>query len=777
MENIPIVQGRRLISNTAVELRHQFLKENGFNIEKIKKHRFDKSTIQNNIESFVGSVEIPVGIAGPLLFKHKNSEEIVYTLVGTLEGALVASMNRGAKAVSRSGGFTAAVLHQKMIRAPLFIFNNLEDALTFKHWLEPRFSSVKEITKEYSNHADLKEIQTYIAGKNVHLKFIYTTGDASGQNMTTSCTWHAMLWIAENFTKETKTEIEHFIIEGNASSDKKVSQASFINGRGIHVTAECFLEEKIINKILRTNSEDILRYFGTSLSMSKINGMSGYNINVANAIAAVFVATGQDLGSIHESATGILNIEKTETGLYLSLNLPSLVIGTVGGGTHLPEQKEALEIMGCSGTGKVERFAKIIAGFALSLEISTYAAIVSGEFAKAHEKLGRNKPVYRLLKSEINTDFIKNCLSETLRKEDIISAKISKRVLIDNGIITNITNRVSKRIIGFIPVTIQYKKENEIIKDELLLKSKAPDIEVINGLHKMAASINPELSDLIFTNSKNLEYRNIHKKEIKIYKTLYANNFKCTPKYYGQYIDAGKEIYILALEILNSKKLRHINSENNPEIWTSSEIKETIRQISYIHQFFQSEKNRTDLKEIQEFHAYKSASLYKKMIKLIIDESENEKQKSGLKSLLNDINTLKNSYNRLQTKKTIIHNDFNSRNIAVRKDGQTCIYDWELAVVNIPQRDIVEFLSFVLPENFSKELLNDYIDFHLSLYEKMLSSEELNRFKKEYVYAVKEYLITRVSFYEAAGIIMKYKFSNRVLTNSFRMLDYLKKYL
>ena len=120
--------------------------------------------------------------------------------------------------------------------------------------------------------------------------------------------------------------------------------------------------------------------------MAKQEGMIGYNINVANAIAAIFVATGQDIASVHESSLGILSVEKKEGGIQLSLKLPSLVIGSIGGGTAIPMQKEALELMGCYG--KVERLAKLIAGFALSLEISTFGAVLSGEFAKAHEKLG-----------------------------------------------------------------------------------------------------------------------------------------------------------------------------------------------------------------------------------------------------------------------------------------------------------------------------------------------------------------------------------------------------
>ena len=765
MKDIPIIPGRGLISNTAVELRQNYIENEGFSIEKIKKHRFDKNEIQNNVESFIGSVEIPIGLAGPLLFNDNSAEELVYCAAGTLEGALIASMNRGAKVISKGGGFNAVVIHQKMVRAPLFMFKNLTDTVSFRNWIENNFENIKNITKEHSNHANLIDIEPYIIGRSIHLKFIYTTGDASGQNMTTSCTWHAMLWIVQNFTDETNIKIENYIIEGNAASDKKVSQASILNGRGVHVVAECFLNEEIINKVLRTTSDDIFRYFGTSLSISKIDGMSGYNINVANTIAAIFVATGQDLGSIHESANGILNIEKTENGLYFSLNLPSLVIGSIGGGTHLPKQKEALDLMKCYGTGKIERFAKLIAGFALSLEISTYSAIVSGEFAKAHEKLGRNKPVNRLLKSEINESFIKKCISNKIFNIEEISAKISNKTIIDNGIITNITNRVSKKIIGFIPVEIKANKE----KYQILLKSKALDSEVIKGLCVMAASINTKLSDLIEEYGNTMEYSMSHLKEILIYEDLHNNSLKGTPDYFGKYINKKREIYITSIESLEYSDLKHINTENSPNSWSEKDIKNTIKSISQIHKFYSEEKNREKLSVINQFQPWKAQKLYKKLVSLVITDTENNYLKEKYNSLYDFIENSENKFNNLNIKQTIIHNDFNSRNIAIRKSGEACIYDWELAVIGIPHRDIIEFLSFVLPENFDEETFLNYIDFHYSFY----PNYKKNDWYKAYIYAIKEYLTTRVSFYEVAGILMKYEFSNRISLNSFRMLEVL----
>ena len=240
-----------------------------------------------------------------------------------------------------------------------------------------------------------------------------------------------------------------------------------------------------------------------------------------------------------------------------------MVIGTVGGGTYLPKQKEALELLGCYGNGKIERFARAISGFALALEISTYAAIVSGEFAKAHEKLGRNKPVKWLLKSDINANFIKECLVDPTLK--IESVSLSKRGLIENGILTDITKRACKKLIGFIPFNITYTKNNNKYEKQGLIKSKALDIEVIKGLHLMAASIDPQLSDLIYEHKEILEYKNCHKKEILIFEELHKQGFESIPYYYGKKIQNSRPCLFpvtFSCRLCDYRKCQHPGSQD-----------------------------------------------------------------------------------------------------------------------------------------------------------------------------------------------------------------------
>jgi len=771
IREIPIVPGRGLVTKLSTQMRLDFLESLELKSNRIASSGIDLHDIQKNIESYIGSVEIPVGMVGPLLFNDEGSQELTYCAAGTLEGALIASMNRGSKAVSQSGGFSAEVSWQRMSRAPMFLFESAKEAAAFKEFSENNFEDMKAVAEKYSNHAKLLKVSTIQLEEVVHLKFIYATGDASGQNMTTTCTWHAMLYIAEKFKNESGISPVDFVIEGNGASDKKVSLYNIVEGRGVHVTASCALTEKVINEVLRTTSKKLLRCFEPSKKLASIDGMVGYNINVANTIAAIYVATGQDLASIHESGVGILNLEEMEDGLQVLLTLPNLVIGTVGGGTHLPKQSQALEMMKCLGNGRKERFAKLIAGFAMGLEISTYAAIVSGEFAKAHEKLGRNKPVNWLLRSELTPGFIQASLNGFFKDKQIRNIYLSGDDVLENGIITSVAARISKKIIGFIPLKVEYEngnKNGEIESLNLLIKSKALDTEVIKGLHVIAASIDPILSDLLNEHRDFLEYKNCHLKELEVYAYLHEKQFEFIPFFYGKHADPKREIYFFIQEFLNYSSLKIYNSENDPALWSKENILSTIAAINSFH----LKAEAPQLPSVHEFLPWKSAALYKKLLGILINERAGHHRRPQLEALLSEVGHFQQEAESIKIRKTVIHNDFNPRNIVIRKDGSPLIYDWELSVIDFPHRDIIEFLSFVLPENFQKKELFAYLDYHYCLNAGYSKGDWI----KAYRYSLKAYIACRVSFYEVSGILIKYDFSGRVLNTSFRMLEFLNEY-
>lgn len=768
MADIKIIPGRGLVSPVSLEMRLDYLKNLNIKTDRLSNSGLDLNDIQKNIESYIGSIEIPVGILGPLLFNENKQQEVVFGTAATLEGALVMSMNRGARAISESNGFKAKVAWQKMTRAPMFLFETKEEAALFKKFAKKHFDDIKKEAENYSNHARLQKITSIRKGKVVHLRFIYTTGDASGQNMTTTCTWHAMLYLVEIFRKECGINPIDFVIEGNGSSDKKVSQYTISSGRGIRVTATCVLTEKVIQQVLRTTSDKMIRIFKASRKLARQNGMVGYNINVANAISSIFAATGQDLGCVHESSVGILAFKRVKKGLQVKLTLPNLVVGTVGGGTHIPKQSQALELMGCKGPGKVERFAKLIAGFALGLEISTSAAIVSGEFAKAHEKLGRNKPINWLLKAELTPDF----LAKTLKNSHITDIELQKTKSLQNGILTSITSKISKKLIGFVPFVATNTTNGK--KVNLLLKSKPTDNEVIIGLHMMLASINLMLSSLVKETQKYLSTKNCHLKELQAYHVLHENKFPYMPVFYGTYINKNREIYLVAQEFLNSDKLLIYNSENNPEQWKRPKIEKVIEAANNFHTIFSIPENLEKVNAANYFIPSNGVELYSAFLDTLLKETEDSYKIKKLQLLQKEIRTDRFK-NQCQLPKTIIHNDFNPRNIAIREDGTPAIYDWELIVIDYPHRDIVEFLSFVLPCDFTRDELMHYLNYHFHTAPKNLSENLTQKqWFEGYRQSLVNYIVTRVVFYEVAGILIKYEFSERILNTALRMLEFLE---
>lgn len=766
--NYPIIPGRGLVTESSTRERLEYLHTQDIHTEQMEEASIQLGLISQNIESYIGSTEIPLGLVGPLLYITGQKKEMVHTAAATLEGALVASMNRGAKAISLSGGFSATVLHQKMVRCPMFLFSTEREAAAFCEWIIAHGRELRNEAEKHSNHAKLTDITPVKIDASVHVYFEYTTGDASGQNMTTTCSWHAILLAKEQFFKETTIEPVHFVIEGNGASDKKVSMGNISRGRGIRVVASCTLDEKVIERVLRTRSEHLVLCYEASIKIARMEGMVGYSINASNAIAALFAATGQDLGSLYESSNAMLQISKSEDGLNFTLELPNLVIGTIGGGTHLPKQKEVLEMMGCCGNGKVKRFAELIAGFALALEISTFSAIVGGQFAKAHEKLGRNKPVNWLTKSEINTAFVQACLKDSKLVGEISEVQIIPEFVCENGIIINLANKVNRKLIGFVVLELNLSSTKKLI----LTKIKPLDDEVIQGLHLMASAVNPDLATLIHTHRKVLEYADCHKKELLVNERLNAISFQGMPEYYGHFMDEKREIYLMITELLDYEKMILINSENQPERWTADHIHTAIEAITEVHKHFLDNEDTPD--EVKSFEPWKATELYLKFTEIIETDYRESKwaDKTGrLKEFVLDLKATHDALVSTSTlKKTLIHNDFNARNVGIRDDGRACIYDWELAVLHFPHRDIVEFLSFTLPADFTENVFMDHLRYHTALYH----AEDEKNWKEAYLYCVKEYLLTRVSFYLTGRIVLDFAFTDHVVSNTFRMIEILE---
>ena len=344
--------------------------------------------LSGNIENFIGMSAVPTGVVGPLKVTGSAAKGSYYVPLATTEGALVASYNRGAKACTISGGVTSICITEGVQRCPLFKFKDIAELGRFIEWVFRNGDIFKDIVNRKSNHAILQDINARIEGNHLILIFEYYTGDASGQNMVTICTQSICDYIVNNCPVKPKA----WFIESNYSGDKKASSVSFSNVRGKKVCAEIELSKKVVMEILKSTPEAMVKYSQYSVLATMQSGTIGAQGHLANGLASLFIATGQDVACVSEAAVGITRMEVTDTGdLYIAVTLPNLIVGTVGGGTNFPTQQECLAIMQCEGKGTARKYAEICGALLLAGELSIVAAMSAGHFTSAHEKFGRKK--------------------------------------------------------------------------------------------------------------------------------------------------------------------------------------------------------------------------------------------------------------------------------------------------------------------------------------------------------------------------------------------------
>ena len=338
--------------------------------------------ITGNIENQVGWTKIPLGQAGPLLVNGKN-----YDLpLATTEGALVASVNRGCKATRLSGGIKTLVENFGATRGPVFKVKNLAEGKKLIDWVKVNFCLLQNEAEATSHHLKLIDFTSVMVGKNVWLRFRFDTGEAMGMNMVTI----AMQKIVELI--ESRLKIKCVALSGNFCADKKASWLNFTSGRGKKVWAEAVIKREVVKEVLKTTPDKIIEVVQKKQWLGSImSGSIGANGHFANIAAALFLATGQDMAHVVEASLGVTTAElvpagSNPAGLYFSIYLPDLMVGTVGGGTRLETQREALKML---GNPTAMELAGIIGGAVLAGELSLTAALASGDLAKAHEKLGR----------------------------------------------------------------------------------------------------------------------------------------------------------------------------------------------------------------------------------------------------------------------------------------------------------------------------------------------------------------------------------------------------
>lgn len=387
-KGIPRVTGPADYSREMAEKRLAFVEDfAGVKTHHLRQYSFDPAMLPGNIEHFSGVAQIPIGFAGPLLMNGEYAKGEFFIPLATTEGTLVASYNRGMKVIYESGGVKTTIQDDVMQRAPVFHFEDARASRDFGIWIKEHFLEIKTQAETTTRSGKLRDIEQYPVGKLMFLRFNYTTGDAAGQNMVGKATFAACEWIKSKYS-----DIRRYVLSGNIDTDKKPSRINILRTRGKRVTAEVTIPAALIQEIAGAPVDIIVQQRQVSTLGSFLAGSNNNGSHSANGITALFIATGQDVANVSESSAALVYVEKTLTGdYYFSITLPSLIVGTFGGGTGLATQKECLELLGCHGAGKVQKFTEIVAGTVLCGEISLASAVIAGDWVTSHDKYGRNR--------------------------------------------------------------------------------------------------------------------------------------------------------------------------------------------------------------------------------------------------------------------------------------------------------------------------------------------------------------------------------------------------
>ncbi|PAU78480.1 hydroxymethylglutaryl-CoA reductase [Halomonas salipaludis] len=340
-----------------------------------------------NIENMIGTVKVPVGVAGPVRINGLNAAGDFVIPLATSEAALVASYARGADIASRAGGIAAVLLTEGVLRSPGFKFANVMEAGLFLEWVIDASAELKVAAEATTRHGKLCAIEPMMDNEVVFLLCRYTTGDASGQNMVTIATEA----LCRHIETHCPVRPRHWFIEANYSGDKKSTYLALTSGRGRKVTASVTLPRALVEKYLHVSVERFLDYSRMASLGAMLSGQIGAQGHFANGLAAFYIATGQDAACVSESAIGFTRVEDRDGDLFISVTLPNILVGSVGGGTGLPSQAAALHLLGLQGPGKAAALAEVVAALCLCGEISIIGALAAGEFTQAHRKLARER--------------------------------------------------------------------------------------------------------------------------------------------------------------------------------------------------------------------------------------------------------------------------------------------------------------------------------------------------------------------------------------------------
>lgn len=370
------------ILGTNPATRRAWLEHNtGHSLEAAADAAFTPDEVRTNIENLVGAVHVPLGVAGPIRVNGEHAKGSYYVPFATTEGTLVSTYQAGMRAITEAGGANAYVLGDSLDITPCFMLTGARDAISFSQWLNEHLDELREVAAQTTAHGRLVDVHTHVFGRRVFARFVFTTGDAMGMNMVNL----AVDQICRHAIQT--TDCERYYLRCNYSSDKKPAAINLFRPYGKEVAIDFRLPASVVKTYLGVSPGDLLDFVATGRLGAMQAGALGMNAHLANGLAAIYIACGQDVAQVVNASIGFSDAELVDDDeLYVFARLPNLVVGTVGGGTSLPTQSECLALLDCRGDGTAARFAEIVAATVVGGELAIAAALANGRFIEAHRQ-------------------------------------------------------------------------------------------------------------------------------------------------------------------------------------------------------------------------------------------------------------------------------------------------------------------------------------------------------------------------------------------------------
>jgi hypothetical protein len=528
-----------------------------------------------------------------------------------------------------------------------------------------------------------------------------------------------------------------------------------------------------VASVLKTSPEALVKGHVTTVLGAQQSGMTGYGVNAANIVAALFVATGQDVACVHESGVSIFSMEQDGDDLLATILLPNLVVGTVGGGTSLPHQRELLTALGCAGEGGTRRFAEIVAGFALALDLSTMAAVVSGQFAEAHQRLGRARRVDFLQSGDLDAALLQPVLAQGLGDPRLHVSRVrASSPLHGDGISSELGALAERRkLTGLHPLTVTFTPGcGEPSTVDLVAKVKPRGDEIVSGIAKLLSLCGPEVSRAWGRWGADTEFADAHRREPAVYRRTETVLSGLLPRCYGLLEDDEREAYVILME--------RLRDDGGP--WTRDQIADALRAIAPVHGHWLGRDQELLaegwLHRVPEpAHLVKARELWEALARHASADQPDLIGPARLDVLLGIAEDIGYWTQELHTlPRTLVHNDFNPRNIA-RHEGRVVVYDWELATVDVPQRDVVELLAFTLGPEATAAQVDDLLAVHrdavaaVSPHAARLVA--VTDWHRGHGLALRAFLTSRLALYVTGHTQREFGFLPRVVHTAFRLWD------